>query len=753
MVTDITKFFMTAHVETSTNISCQSIARLAFENITQVLLQGLQFIGCGSNEISSVESFTVQNSSFIGQNESGTALNIKQSNAIFENCSFLFNIKGIYIGPLQVISFWRKRPHFNNFTNSDYAFVGGATMVTQSNLTIFGSRFNGNHADIGGAIFSITSTIIIKNSIFTENGGCKKSKFCFGGVMYSTNGNVIDRSSKQITIVDCLFYNNTALYGGVLMLFQYGNVSISRSRFHNNVASNSSYSDIYYDMGVMGLYEQSKATIDDCEFLKNGQYDGAVVAADNSAVTVRNSTFRQNVAEFGSAVSVTRGNVTVHRSIFHSNHAFQGGAFNADGQCLVTICDSVFDSNLGELFYAESETSGGAITMSNGGRLSITRTLFHNNTAARGGAISASSNVKVIIVNCSFSGNGIRALKGGAIELSQSDVTFYGKSNITNNTAVNGGAVYAASDSVLSVYGELLISENAANLNSSGLGGGVYLYRAKFNCQFNSSVTILKNKANSNGGGIFAINSIVTVFSDRDSDIISSIDFINNTARKGGGIYLELAAELHVIKSGNNYTKTIYNYRFIANSASGNGGAIYNADETNYEICSSETYYFYNSSVGSECFLQIRTLMETFERRYNIKAIAFTNNSANGSGQALYGGLLDRCTLVPSAEIYLTRQRAAIQGIPYILNVSNLNATVAITSSPVALCFCEPTGQPNCSYQVPPFNVKKGEKFQVSLVAVDQANKTLPNVTVYSSLKHAVSGLDEGQMAQVTAWY
>ena len=104
-------------------------------------------------------------------------------------------------------------------------------------------------------------------------------------------------------------------------------------------------------------------------------------------------------------------------------------------------------------------------------------------------------------------------------------------------------------------------------------------------------MTILKNKANSNGGGIFAINSIVAVFSDRDSNTTSLTDFRNNTTEKGGGIYLELAAELHVIKSGNNYTKTIYNYHFFANSASANGGAIYNADETNYEICSSESYY------------------------------------------------------------------------------------------------------------------------------------------------------------------
>ena len=60
----------------------------------------------------------------------------------------------------------------------------------------------------------------------------------------------------------------------------------------------------------------------------------------------------------------------------------------------------------------------------------------------------------MIIINCSFSGNGATALKGGAIESYQSDVTFYGKSNLTNNTAVNSGAIYAASDSAVNAYGE-----------------------------------------------------------------------------------------------------------------------------------------------------------------------------------------------------------------------------------------------------------------------------------------------------------
>ena len=58
----------------------------------------------------------------------------------------------------------------------------------------------------------------------------------------------------------------------------------------------------------------------------------------------------------------------------------------------------------------------------------------------------------------------------------------------------------------------------------------------------------------------------------------------------GGGIHLELATKLLVLKSGNDYTKTIYNLCFIKNSAD-YGGAIYNADETENEVCASKSYY------------------------------------------------------------------------------------------------------------------------------------------------------------------
>ena len=105
-----------------------------------------------------------------------------------------------------------------------------------------------------------------------------------------------------------------------------------------------------------------------------------------------------------------------------------------------------------------------------------------------------------------------------------------------------------------------------------------------------------------------------------------------------------------------------------------------------------------------------------------------------------------------SAEILFTNNRTLLDGVTYFLNTSTLNNTDDISSSPVQVCLCEQDGAvPNCSLQYLNISVMKGEKFQVSLVAVDQVNRTLPNITVYSSLKYAESGLGEGQMVQVTA--
>ena len=83
--------------------------------------------------------------------------------------------------------------------------------------------------------------------------------------------------------------------------------------------------------------------------------------------------------------------------------------------------------------------------------------------------------------------------------------------------------------------------------------------------------------------------------------------------------------------------------------------------------------------------------------------------------------------------------------------ISNVVDTEYISSLPVRVCFCRPDcSQPDCSYEPPIVYVKKGENFNMSLVAVDQVNHTLKGVEIYSSVNHAGSSLGENQSPQVT---
>ena len=121
----------------------------------------------------------------------------------------------------------------------------------------------------------------------------------------------------------------------------------------------------------------------------------------------------------------------------------------------------------------------------------------------------------------------------------------------------------------------------------------------------------------------------------------------------------------------------------------------------------------------------------------------FFNNTAKISGHSLFGGLLDRCTVSPLAEpnvnklnkdFTFSNSTFIVEGHEYFQKISNIEDS-DIGSDPVRVCFCR-HGQPDCSYQPDPINVRKGEQRQVllSLAVVDQINHPLKGATVYSHL-------------------
>jgi hypothetical protein len=87
-------FFMLTNSISEDNhfiISCQYQVSFNFEKL---LINGLVFIGCGNNTFSSIMNFTIENSTFRGQNGSGTALDITGVNLTIVNGSFFSNSVG-----------------------------------------------------------------------------------------------------------------------------------------------------------------------------------------------------------------------------------------------------------------------------------------------------------------------------------------------------------------------------------------------------------------------------------------------------------------------------------------------------------------------------------------------------------------------------------------------------------------------------------------------------------------------------------
>ena len=677
-------------------VICQQIASFKFENIDNLMMKGLKLLGCYGNKALSIKSFTLENSTFQGQDYRGTAASLEISDSVVE-------IKGSYFISNTVGSCLQI---FDLITDV-YARVGGVLFVTRSSITIMKSNFVGNGAEIGGAIFSHQfSNITITDSTFVENRAAitKFDTHCSSSVSYRD----VLRADLGSDFI------KTFCSGGVTGMFQ-SRLVVNGSTFSNNTSEGDTVGG---GASVLSIQFHSAATINGCDFQNN------------------------SVNGFGGALIIAESNVTIESSTFYHNSADHGGVMYVTVFSAIVIRHSNYSNNSATSF-------GGVIASDQNNQLMVIGSRFIDNRAAIGGALSTA------MTNLSLWGNVFSSNQatgnGGVMYVKQNDINFRSCNLLADNFARDGGAIYAIESTLTANSGHVLrVMSNTA----SGSGGGLYLYRSNLNMytQYNGTTDISGNRANNSGGGIHAINSLITVYCDRLglSPYQGSIKFTGNMAHKGGGICLESAAQLRIQKIGN-IRKTNVSMFFTSNSAH-YGNAIYVVDETYFDVCARQSNTINSTAASSaECFFQVLSQSRPLIFEPNFISIEFNINSSSRS--TIVGGLLDRCIPDPHAQIITDGYtHKEIDGVTYLRMISNMNDTRSISSSPVRLCFCTIDDQPDCSYDpVPPgIQVKKGESFNVSLVAVDQVNHTVMSVMIYSSLNHVDSGLGEGQLIQMT---
>lgn len=667
--------------EDSYLIVCRQNSSFSVYAAGHVQISGLKFLGCGNNTFVSVKFLFIDNSTFQGQNHSGTALSLTKTNLRITDSTFVDNSIG--------------SPNFEDH------IVGGVVLANKcEEVTIINSRFERNCAEIGGVIFTtssknitITRSTFVHNQVHANSQSKHDSKYAS---YYDTKSKFIAMALKDVKYPgECL-----GGAGGVLAL-QQSNMVINGSTFNNNTS-------ICGGAGVM-------------------------LVQDRSFVKILNSNFFNNHAKLFGGILLIVGDsrVMFDNSAVYNTSSQQGGFMHASSKVDALISNSEFSNNTARNLY------GGVISVDFNSHLIVNSSHFMNNKAEVGGVLIA-FNCNVTIRDCILIKN--QAVRyGGAIYIFQSELTirdvyFY------DNVADVGGAIYAT-EATVETFNEINMATNVANQS----GGGLYLYLSRLNCHHSSMFYITGNRAEYVGGGIHASNSLVTIYHNTSSLEKSSTHFVANVAQKGGGIYLESASYLRVQKIGEKYiNKPIVMY-FNSNIAK-QGEAIYVNDETYFDVCSIDS----KTSLHTQCFIQVLSPHATINHKYYLMSIDFAQNSS--AGFAIFGGLLDRCTLDPRAEVKTKHKhhRVLIDGVTYLKLISNINNMNEIGSAPVSLCLCTSDNQKNCSYETHNINVQKGEAFNISLVAVDQVNHTLKDIMIYSALRYPDGGLGNGHLSQKT---
>jgi predicted outer membrane repeat protein len=303
---------------------------------------------------------------------------------------------------------------------------------------------------------------------------------------------------------------------------------------------------------------------------------GAILINSGSTVTLTNCSIINSKSNGSGGAIYGNGNLTLNNCVISNNYSYdEGGAIRILSGGNLTVTDSVFENNT-----SGSYCSGGAIDITNSS-FSCSNTNFVGNIASMyGGAIyfNSSSSYILTITDCTFSNNTSKSgYSGGAIYcygiLNCSGSTFTQNSTyssnggaiffegnfdstIINNTfasnfSYNGGAIFFESQTNTLTITDCIFSDNKANYTTYCYGGAIY---SNGNLVI-SGTSFTSNTSDYSGGAIYSTTTGIVTCTDSS--------FTSNTSvYSGGAIYSLLSVTC---------TRTI----FRSNSPTGQSGAVY----------------------------------------------------------------------------------------------------------------------------------------------------------------------------------
>jgi predicted outer membrane repeat protein len=501
--------------------------------------------------------------------------------------------------------------------NNPIASGGAVRVQTSSGVPLFRNMVISNSVGLGGGAIRIVSSlpVTITGSIFYSNTSNGD-----GGAI-SSNGpvNLID------SVVQANRANNSG--GGIEAD---GAVVISNSQVLSNTAV----------ISGGGITARNAVTITDSAIATNtAQFGGGLLSLSNQTVLISGAVqFRSNQATDVGApggggvlaygdVHLAGGLSSAGRTLFRNNYALAGGGG------ISSLGDVYFTRGFPQTVYIEFDgnfslaSDGGAIRAFGEVRwlVSSVKLRMTNNSAHNGGAVWAGTRADLFLDPldsfATLQNNTATAGDGGAIS-SDFDVTLRGGNAIRNNSADrHGGLIYSGEDANLVV----VETDPVGPRNRAAQDGGcVYGVR---------SVTVNNGElafcdADRNGGAAFSLGWVRT---------FNNASIFDNTAQRGGGLYattyltVEDNSTLHfnnaITEGGGAFAQQfvyIANSTWLTNTAGTRGGA---AVLGSGQVLSSQFQFNRVNQLGGVFYT-------TGTSSLDVTASTFANNTAPASGQA-----------------------------------------------------------------------------------------------------------------------
>ena len=680
-------------------IKCQGTSGFEFIDIQSLNIEYLNFAGCGNVS-------------------SGGAISINRVDMfLVKGCHFIDNHVTFQGGAVLVnntVTMYIEDSLFNNNSalGSSYSqyIYGGAISVVKGSIFTNNSTYMNNSASVGGAICVLSGNIYSTNDHYINNSAY------WGGAVYTNgsissagnyyinnsaeNGGAIYVYSGNITSTKNYYINNSAGYGGgALFIDTNGSISCTSDHYINNSAA--------VHGGAMYVYSGNICSTSD-HYINNSAFNGGAILIDSGSCILYNDSFTQNTADDRAVIATTGGILEISQTNITDNI----GNLHLHATILMIVERVNFMNNRGSLFVSSTQVqiNGAAVFMNNSGDLggaitaiqrsqiifnSASPISIHNNTAIYGGGIYLAQSNLHVCHPFELADNKAREY-GGGIYASGSEIKFSSDSEHTqmleifNNTALNGGAIYAIASHIQISKSSVKFHSNTAILN----GGALYLG------QF-SKIYLLKDEPD-------------YITSD---NLNVRLDFTSNSAEKGGAIFVADNTNDGVLCQGAN-------------------------TQINQAECFIQTLRTYTQFIKTKPFLLINTFFtnntahqsgsdiyggQLNQCTINTKAELATRFPYD---KYLYG--FDYIKATAQIEQIIDYSQYARSHPDYLINNITNSDVLGLISSDGILIFCL-DNVPSPNYTHPNVLKYKGELFTVCVAVVDQVGNPV-NATVSSSL-------------------